>query len=84
MPGVRAREACPYEGGAPALSDLVGGQISVMIEDVSGTMRYVRGGNLRALERFLYEVFQRLDAPGVLTADDLKSHAADENSRSGH
>jgi len=31
------------------------------------------GDNLRAVERFLYEVFQRLEAPGVLTAGQLQA-----------
>src|ERR1700730_17311691 len=39
----------PYKGGAPALSDLVGGQVSFMIENMPGTMPYARAGNLRAL-----------------------------------
>src|SRR5918992_47339 len=39
----------PYKGGAPALNDLVGGQLSFMIENVPGTMPFVRGGKLRAL-----------------------------------
>jgi tripartite-type tricarboxylate transporter receptor subunit TctC len=39
----------PYKGGAPALNDLVGGQISFMIENVPGTMPFVKGGKLRAL-----------------------------------
>jgi tripartite-type tricarboxylate transporter receptor subunit TctC len=39
----------PYRGGAPALSDLVGGQLSFMIENMPGTMPYARAGNLRAL-----------------------------------
>ncbi|HEX9464899.1 MAG TPA: tripartite tricarboxylate transporter substrate binding protein [Alphaproteobacteria bacterium] len=39
----------PYKGGAPALSDLVGGQLSFMIENVPGTMPFVMSGNLRAL-----------------------------------
>src|SRR5207237_2072637 len=39
----------PYKGGAPALNDLVGGQISFMIENMPGTMPFVRGGKLRAL-----------------------------------
>jgi hypothetical protein len=34
------------------------------------------GMNLRAMERFLYEVFQRLEAPGVLTGERLKALAA--------
>lgn len=39
----------PYKGGAPALSDLVGGRLSFMIENMPGTMPYVKAGNLRAL-----------------------------------
>jgi len=39
----------PYKGGAPALSDLVGGQLSFMIENMPGTMPFVRSGKLRAL-----------------------------------
>jgi tripartite-type tricarboxylate transporter receptor subunit TctC len=39
----------PYKGGAPALADLVGKQLSFMIENVPGTMPFVRAGKLRAL-----------------------------------
>ena len=39
----------PYKGGAPALNDLIGGQLSFMIENVPGTMPFVKGGRLRAL-----------------------------------
>lgn len=39
----------PYKGGAPALGDLVGGQLTFMIENVPGTMPYVKEGQLRAL-----------------------------------
>jgi len=39
----------PYKGGAPALSDLVGGQLSFMIENMPGTMPYVMAGTLRAI-----------------------------------
>jgi tripartite-type tricarboxylate transporter receptor subunit TctC len=39
----------PYKGGAPALSDLVGGQLTFMIENMPGTMPYAKTGNLRAL-----------------------------------
>ena len=34
------------------------------------------GSNLRAMERLLYEVFQRLEAPEVLTAERLQTLAA--------
>ena len=39
----------PYKGGAPALADLAGGQLSMMIENMPGTMPFVNGGKLRAL-----------------------------------
>jgi tripartite-type tricarboxylate transporter receptor subunit TctC len=39
----------PYKGGAPALADLVGGQLSFMIENVPGTLPFVKAGKLRAL-----------------------------------
>jgi tripartite-type tricarboxylate transporter receptor subunit TctC len=39
----------PYKGGAPALNDLLGGQLSFMIENVPGTMPFARQGKLRAL-----------------------------------
>ena len=39
----------PYKGGAPALADLVAGQLSFMIENVPGTMPFVKDGKLRAL-----------------------------------
>jgi tripartite-type tricarboxylate transporter receptor subunit TctC len=39
----------PYKGGAPALADLVAGQLSFMIENVPGTLPLVKDGKLRAL-----------------------------------
>lgn len=39
----------PYRGGAPALADLVAGQLSFMIENVPGSLPLVRDGKLRAL-----------------------------------
>jgi tripartite-type tricarboxylate transporter receptor subunit TctC len=39
----------PYKGGAPALADLVAGQTAFMIENVPGTLPFVRDGKLRAL-----------------------------------
>jgi tripartite-type tricarboxylate transporter receptor subunit TctC len=39
----------PYKGGAPALADLMAGQISFMIENVPGTLPMVQAGKLRAL-----------------------------------
>ena len=39
----------PYKGGAPALADLAAGQLSMMIENMPGTMPFVRSGKMRAL-----------------------------------
>ena len=39
----------PYKGGAPALADLVGGQIQLMLENIPGTLPFVKAGRLRAL-----------------------------------
>ncbi len=39
----------PYKGGAPALADLVGGQIQFMLENIPGTLPFARSGKLRAL-----------------------------------
>lgn len=39
----------PYRGGAPALADLVGGQLSFMIENMPGTLPLVKSGKLKAL-----------------------------------
>jgi tripartite-type tricarboxylate transporter receptor subunit TctC len=39
----------PYRGGAPAVSDLLAGQVQVMFEFMASALPYVRSGGLRAL-----------------------------------
>ena len=39
----------PYKGGAPALADLIGGQIQFMCENIPGTLPFAKAGKLRAL-----------------------------------
>ena len=39
----------PYRGSAPALTDLIGGQVQVTFGPLSSSIQYVRGGRLRAL-----------------------------------
>ena len=39
----------PYKGGGPALADLVGGQIQLMLENIPSTLPHVKAGRLRAL-----------------------------------
>jgi len=41
--------AVPYRGSAPALTDLLGGQIQVMFTTVSSAVALIEGGQLRAL-----------------------------------
>jgi tripartite-type tricarboxylate transporter receptor subunit TctC len=39
----------PYRGGAPALIDLLGGQVQVMFDTIPAAVDYIRDGKLRAL-----------------------------------
>ena len=39
----------PYKGGPPAITDLIGGQVSLMFETGVGILSHVRSGKLRAL-----------------------------------
>jgi tripartite-type tricarboxylate transporter receptor subunit TctC len=39
----------PYRGAAPALTDLISGQVQVMFDAVSSSIDYIRSGKLRAL-----------------------------------
>jgi tripartite-type tricarboxylate transporter receptor subunit TctC len=39
----------PYRGGAPAMTDLIGGQVQVYFSTISESIEYIRAGSLRAL-----------------------------------
>ena len=39
----------PYRGEAPALTDLLGGQVQVMFGTMPASIEYIRAGKLRAL-----------------------------------
>jgi tripartite-type tricarboxylate transporter receptor subunit TctC len=39
----------PYRGSAPAITDLVGGQVQVMFDVIASSIEHVRAGRLRAL-----------------------------------
>jgi tripartite-type tricarboxylate transporter receptor subunit TctC len=39
----------PYKGGAPAISDLLGGQVDASFQNINAIIQHVRGGKLRAL-----------------------------------
>ena len=39
----------PYRGGAPALTDLISGQVHVMFDNLPTSIEYIRAGKLRGL-----------------------------------
>jgi len=39
----------PYRGAAPALTDMMGGQVQVMFDNLPSSIAYIRAGRLRAL-----------------------------------
>ena len=39
----------PYKGGAPAQTDLMGGQVEASFQNVNAVLQYIKGGKMRAL-----------------------------------
>jgi tripartite-type tricarboxylate transporter receptor subunit TctC len=39
----------PYRGGAPAMTDLIGGQVQMLMATMASSIEYVRTGKVRAL-----------------------------------
>ena len=37
----------PYRGGAPALTDLIGGQVQVMFDNATSSIEHIRAGRVR-------------------------------------
>ncbi len=48
MAGV-AMQHVPYRGSAPAITDLIGGQVQVAFENLATALEHIRSGKLRAL-----------------------------------
>jgi tripartite-type tricarboxylate transporter receptor subunit TctC len=58
----------PYRGSAPAMQDLIGGQIDLMFDQVSNSLPQVRSGNIKA---FAVTAKTRLaSAPEIPTVDE--------------
>ena len=58
----------PYKGAAPALNDLLGGQIPMMFDSLPGVIQQVRAGKLRALGVTTLKRAQA--APDIPTLDE--------------
>jgi tripartite-type tricarboxylate transporter receptor subunit TctC len=39
----------PYRGGAPAITDLIGGQVQIMFDNLGNSIEHIKAGRLRAL-----------------------------------
>jgi tripartite-type tricarboxylate transporter receptor subunit TctC len=39
----------PYKGSAPALTDLIGGQVQLMFDNLPSSLQFIKAGKLRAL-----------------------------------
>ena len=59
----------PYRGGAPAMQDLVGGQIDLMCAEASQTLTYLRSGKMKAFAVMAKTRWPAL--PNVPTTDEI-------------
>jgi tripartite-type tricarboxylate transporter receptor subunit TctC len=59
----------PYRGGAPALTDLLGGQIQSMFDNVTASIEHIRAGKLRALAVTTATRWEGL--PNIPTVDEF-------------
>lgn len=66
----------PYKGGAPAIADLVAGQIPMMFDNVPPLLPHVRSGKIRALAVTSLERIQVLPDVPTLHALGLKDFDA--------
>jgi len=58
----------PYRGTAPALNDLVGGQIDIIVDQASNSMQQIRSGRIRAYA--ITDNKRLAAAPDIPTADE--------------
>src|SRR5712691_2089583 len=62
-------QTVPYRGGAPAMQDLVAGQIDLMCAEASQTLPYLRSGKMKAFAVMSQSRWP--GAPEVLTTDEV-------------
>ena len=58
----------PYRGTAPALTDLVGGQIDIIVDQASNSMQQIRSGGIRAYA--ITDTKRLKAAPEIPTAEE--------------
>jgi len=74
MAQVKARHV-PYKGSAPALTDIVGGQIDYTIETVAATIGHIKGGRLKTFgTSFARRTVGMPDVPTIAEAADLPGY----------
>jgi tripartite-type tricarboxylate transporter receptor subunit TctC len=59
----------PYRGGAPAMQDMIAGQIDLMCAEASQTLPFVRGGQMKAFAVMAKDRWPAL--PDVPTTDEI-------------
>src|SRR5689334_5466198 len=59
----------PYRGGAPAMQDIIAGQMDLMCAEASQTLVYVRGGQMKAFAVMAKDRWPAL--PDVPTVDEI-------------
>lgn len=65
----------PYKGGAPAISDLIGGQVDASFQNINAVVPHITGGKLRALGITSRERSKLL--PDVPTMDEAGAKGVD-------
>ena len=62
-------QVVPYRGGAPAMQDIIAGQIDLMCAEASQTLSFVRGGQMKAFAVMSKDRWPAL--PDVPTTDEI-------------
>lgn len=65
----------PYRGGAPALQDLAGGQVDLLVDSPVSSMPMIRAGRIKALANMGRE--RNPDLPSVATLAEVGASAGD-------
>jgi len=74
--GIRARHV-PYKGTAPAITDVINGEITYLMETVAATLPHVKSGRLKALGvSSAKRTVAMADVPTIAEATDLKGFDA--------